>query len=165
MKAQISIEYIIALIVFIVFVSFLLLQFYTQRPAYVKEMRDELLRSEAFQISELLVNDHGEPANWQSFAAARRIGLSDHTRNKTNLMSINKIAVFNNTCVQGGYDQIKNKIISNYDFSIYLKDLSTGAMMISCQPAQIVYRATNISIRRIVAFNNGGYGEMIIQMW
>lgn len=62
MKAQISfVEFIIAFSIFSVFVAYLFFRLLSFMPAYLNEIRSERVRSEAYQISELLINDPGEP--------------------------------------------------------------------------------------------------------
>ena len=67
MKAQISfVEYIVSFSIFSVFVAYLFFRLLSYMPAYLNELRGEKLRSEAYQLSEFLINDLGEPLSWAS---------------------------------------------------------------------------------------------------
>ncbi|MEM7826521.1 MAG: hypothetical protein QW451_02750, partial [Candidatus Aenigmatarchaeota archaeon] len=94
MKSQISfVEFITSMLIFSSFVTYFSIHSLSSASSYLAEIKMERLRSEAYQISELLINDPGEPLNWNviNFANVRRIGLLDHTQNKTNLLSKAKL--------------------------------------------------------------------------
>jgi len=154
MKAQISfVEFLTAMVVFISFVGYFSLQVLLFIPSYMNEIKSERLKSEAFQVSELLINDPN-------------LGLSDLTQNKTNLLSANRIRDFNTTCQN--YNSAKEKIGMDYDFSLGFRDIDTGTVMINCAPPSVGYKQLRGSIRRVVAFDDGGvvkFGEMVLQVW
>jgi hypothetical protein len=164
MKAQISfVEYLTSMIIFIGFVTFISIQVSSFIPNYLNEVRKEKMRSEAFQLSELLINDPGEPINWENinFDNVKRLGLSDETKNKTNFLSESKIVAFNLNC--SNYEKIKEKLGTDYDFSVYLFD-SKGQTKIKCLPNTIAFRGINITISRMVAFGND-FGELVLEVW
>jgi len=169
MKAQISfVEFLTSILIFITFVGYFSLQILVFVPSYINEITGERLRSEAFQLSELLINDPGQPLNWHlDFLNAERIGLSDHTLNRTNLLSGAKISVLNSKC-QENYDNIKSLLGTDYDFLILLIEGGTGELKINCHPTVTKFRQFNTTIKRVVAYNEDGtikYGEMILQVW
>jgi len=171
MKAQISfVEFLTAMLIFITFVGYFSIQILMFIPSYINEVRSENLRSEAFQISELLINDPGEPLEWNlNFKDANRTGLSDHTQNKTNLLSGVKILALDSEC-QKNYDLVKEKMGLDHDFSLILIDRKTDKPKIeNCYPKSITkFRQVNITIRRVIAYEEDGninYGEMILQVW
>ncbi|MGC8812108.1 MAG: hypothetical protein ACP5O8_00775 [Candidatus Aenigmatarchaeota archaeon] len=168
MKGELSfIEYVASVGIFISFVAyifFLLLRYY---PLYVQEMENERKRLEAYQISEVLINDFGDPINWETFNSldsVNRIGLSDNLRNKTNLLNLAKINKLKNFC-NLNYEEVKKKVDSEFDFSLILFDLTNNNLLINCMPTKVVITPSNITVRRIVAFSSGGYGELIVQVW
>jgi len=170
MKAQISfVEFLTSMIIFIAFVGYFSIQILMFVPNYINQIKSERLRSEAFQISELLINDPGQPLDWNlNFANAKRIGFSDQLSNKTNLLSGAKISVFNTKC-QENYGNVKNLMGIDHDFSLILIDANTGGLEIrNCRPATATIRQVNTTIRRVVAYDDGGvvkYGELILQVW
>jgi hypothetical protein len=164
MKGQFGMEQLISLSIFIAFVAYFFFQFLSLRPTYLNEVKNERLRSEAYQISELLVNDPGYPVNWNANPSlTQRAGLSDETANKTNLLSLAKISAFDSQCASDYY-KVKKWIGAENDFSIFLTDKSTGALKIGCYNKAIVSQGINVTVRRIVAFGPS-YGELILQMW
>jgi hypothetical protein len=164
MKAQLSIDYIISLIIFISIAAYIFLRTASYTPPYINQIKVQRLKAEAYQISELLINDPGQPLDWNP-ANVERVGLSDHTKNETNFLSSNKITAFSEICTNSiGYDTMKSKIDTDYQFNITLKDRVTGNILIKCFPPQIVGKATKAEIRRIVAFDSS-YGELIVQLW
>jgi len=170
MRGEISfVEYIVSTAIFIAFVSYILFNLLLVTPRYLKESENERMRAEAYQISELLINDPGEPPNWyQNMASIKRLGLLDETRNETNYLSEEKINKLGNPatgdyCIPT-YDKVKEWLDSDYNFSLMLIERPSGTLRIYCVPPRIIKGPTNITIRRIVAFGSS-YGELIIQMW
>jgi hypothetical protein len=165
MKAQISfVEYLVAFVIFVTFVGYFSIQIMKFVPEYLNQIRDERIRSEAYQISEILIDDPGDPVNWNSFGDVKRFGLSDETKNLTNVLSSNKVSSFGGGCTPG-YDKIKELLSSDFDFSITLIQKSPSeTILINCRPAVVAVRAINTTIRRTVSFGSG-YGELIVQMW
>lgn len=166
MKGQISfIEYLAALSVFITSVVFIAYQMIYYVPQYLNEVNDERMRINAYQISELLVNDPGDPANWYTSPQIFRLGLSNETLNKTNYVSFTKISAFNNLCsAQGGYDNIKKYVGATENFTILLYDMTTpGPPLIICQPSITFSSLINTSISRIVTIDSNHIGEIIVQ--
>ncbi len=165
MKAQISIEYIISVIVFILFATYIFFRVIVYPAAYLNEINTQRLKSEAYQISELLVNDPGEPLDWNTdTASAKRVGLLDHAQNKTNFLSMDKIAEFNNTC-KTHYDEIKRLISTDYQFSIFLNSSGTPpTRLINCSFPGSVVKPVKFEVSRIVAFDST-YGELIVELW
>lgn len=172
-KGQLSIEYLIVLVIFIIFISYFIVQLQLQKPVYMNEIISERLRSEAYQMSELLINDPGYPIDWENsipsdISKIKRIGLSNPAANLTNLLSIEKINAIGPTCAPG-YAKIKEWTGSEHDFSLYLIDrLDNNNFLIECNPTNIKIKGINTTISRYVTFDKSGsrhYGELILQMW
>ncbi|MEM5829401.1 MAG: hypothetical protein QW040_02190 [Candidatus Aenigmatarchaeota archaeon] len=166
MKAQISfVEFITSLVIFIGFATYISFQISLFLPNYLNEIRAERMRSEAFQLSELLINDPGEPANWYvNFDNVKRIGLSDETKNVTNFLSGIKISSFFSNC-SANYTKIKEKLNTDFDFIVILKD--NEGKTYSCIPSVVYPRGINTTIRRVIAFRDGDikYGSLLLQVW
>jgi len=156
MKAQVGFEQFAALLLFVSSTSFLIYQILSYYPAYINEVKRQSLFSEAYQISELLVNDVGQPANW-NLENVLRIGLLDETLNKTNVVSISKVKYANKTCVES-YSSFKQllDLKNDINFVVYLE----GKVIANCS-RPLGERAVKIS--RIISFSNGSYGELV--MW
>ena len=179
-KSQIGFELYFSISAFVLVVAYLFFQLLKQYPAYLNQVQYEILKAEAYQLSEILVNDPGEPANWeppQTFLGSviwwiqnifnpntiKRIGLNDETENKTNLISKVKAETFNYLCNLYP-ERIQKWLDTNRSFAIYLKD-NEGNVLISCNTlaaSQFV-----ISVHRVVAISSGkktNYGELILEL-
>jgi len=175
-SGQFGYDYFISLVIFILFVVYIAFQIMGMRPAYLREVRNEILRSEAYQLSELLVNDPGEPLNWDDLpfgVRIGRIGLSDENTNKTNYVSNAKIVKLNTSWCPlwpSGYSGDLPKLFGidpKYQFSIIIKKMD-GTLLADCHPPQsklIAPRTLSISVKRTMVFDSGGYGEVLVQMW
>jgi len=169
MKGQFSFEQIISLIVFISFASYIFFVVFSQVPVYISEIRNEELRSEAYQISELLINDPGSPPDW--YKAGRtlvRIGLSNETENKTNYVLTDKLNKLDSICRTGGYQTIKTAIDTDYEFSINITGSELcPSIKIDCRPTP-PYRSkvSSAIIRRLFAIDQGScYAELVLEIW
>ncbi|HLC39564.1 MAG TPA: hypothetical protein VJJ76_01640 [archaeon] len=168
-KGQISFaEYLVAVVVFIAFIGYFSFQLVNFLPAYLGQIRNERVRGEAYQLSELLINDPGFPINWHvNIGATRRIGLSDETRNVTNLISESKIAQLRTQC-SGSYANVKNWMGSENDFSISITifNSNTGlpVSVYNCVPVNPSVRLINTTIRRFAAINSTHFAELMLQV-
>jgi hypothetical protein len=132
----------------------------------MNELKNENLRIETYQLSELLVNDPGQPANWTKVPSAQvmRIGLSSEIMNVTNYLSKDKINAFNTNC-SSDYDRIRRLVGTEYNFLITINDTNQGLTLATCKPTVSSYSGTNVSISRIVAFDDGSFGNLNIWLW
>jgi hypothetical protein len=165
MKGQISfVEYLASLVLFLTAVIFIALQLINFVPQYLTEINNQRTRIDAYQISELLVNDPGNPINWDQSSQILRMGLSNETMNMTNYISLQKITAFNAYCNSpGGYDNIRNNISAVSSFAILLFDRTSGNLLINCNPPALFSSSINTTIQRIVAIDSNDIGELIVQ--
>jgi hypothetical protein len=166
MKAQISFEFYFALFIFVVFITFVAFQVVASSPNYLNQLQAQNIRLNVFRVSELLINDNGDPINWQS-SSVNRFGLSDETQNMTNMLSTSKITVFASLC-SSKYDQVKQllDIGSNMQMIVNIVDISTNTKLVTCIPPQTISKSTpTVTITRIVAFNDGTYGNVTVTLW
>jgi len=164
-KAQISfVEFIVSFSIFSVFVAYLFFRLLSFMPAYLNEIRSERVRSEAYQVSELLINDLGEPVEWQAGPddSIRRIGLSD-IANKTNFLSVDKVDRLEEECTDD-YEEVRKWIGTDFQFSIFIAD-KNGVISVTCIPQIVIVRDINATVRRMVAFGPEDYGELIVNVW
>lgn len=166
MKGQLSIEVIVAMIIFIIFISYLFFEILKLRPIYLQEIKAEKIRAEAYQLSELLINDPGEPIDWNT-ANVKRIGLSDHIYNLTNLISWSKAQNLNSLC--SNYELVREKVgIKDYQFSITVVNRDTGYSIFCSPPQPRGISVINFTVKRIVGINQNNYiypGEVLIRVW
>jgi len=173
MKGQITVEYLISFIIFIGLIAYTYLSYSANIPRFTEDVKEETIRSEAYQISEILVNNPGQPVNWQSFANIKRIGLLDERFNKTNLISKAKIDKLKNNfdCnYPANYSYIMSKLKANRNFSFIISEIdwtngNRNTLYMCTSPT--FFSSMNITIQRIAAYNDSGMikpAEVIIQM-
>jgi len=160
-KAQIGFEQVFSLILFVISVTYLVYSLLSYYPSYINEMKRQTTFSEAYLISEILVNDVGEPANWYSLQInqIRRIGLLNESLNKTNVISITKTRMLNTTC-NSGYRTFKQLLDLKNDISLIVY-IGNNVLVNCTRP--VGERVAKIN--RIISFDNGSYGEMIIWLY
>ncbi len=170
MKAQLSFEYFITTTLFVIFVVYLIFQVMKITPSFISELKSERIMSEAHQVSELLINDLGEPTNWDTvlLASIKRIGLSDN-QNKINLLSPDKItgfvSHFGSVCTSATYENVRGLIDTEHNFNLNLVD-NANNILIKCEsPNPPAKPSVKASISRIVAIGEDSFGILSLQMW
>lgn len=176
MKGQLTIQYLASFIFFIGLIVYIYFAYSANLPAFVEEVRKEDVRSKAFQLSEILLNDPGHPIDWwnEPLPNIERIGLLDENSNKTNLISMDKINRLKNLCSPPNFEDVQQKLALDKPFSIYIFNISQttgerGAPLIGCVPLDFPKTSINATIKRITALNNTETGELelaeiIVQM-
>jgi len=170
MKGQISIDYYVALIIFIFFVVYFLFQTTNLVPVFVNQMEEQRMRSETYQMSELLVNHAGVPANWDlllpnNIGQIQRIGLLDQTTNKTNRISVAKVASLDFICDTQGQQFLRSRMMTDLEFSVIIVDRTDGSTELDCVSNTTNSRGFLVTTRRVVALDDGRYGELTMQVW
>ena len=172
MKAQLTFQYLISLIIFIGLAMFIYFLYSANIPKFIQEVEKEDIRSKAYQLSEVLVNDPGEPINWEQLPdnQIKRMGLSDTSFNKTNLISKAKIDRLDGEC-DDEYENVQEWLGFNHSFSLYIfsidEDTGVRTLLLDCYPTTVLKGPVNATIRRIVVLNDTGniaLGEMILQV-
>ncbi len=165
MKGQFTWDYIVSIGAFIALVSYLSLQIVNTAPIGINTIKGEFLRSEAYQISELLINDPGEPKDWTT-SNVERLGFANENFNITNYISSRKISDINTMCASN-YENVANLLgidMKNYNFSLVMIDRTDGNVIISdCKSPLLITKSINVTIKRYAAIDNGHYAEMILQ--
>jgi hypothetical protein len=170
LKGQLTIQYLASFIFFLGLVIYIYFSYSANLPAFVEEVRKEDVRSKAFQLSEILLNDPGDPIDWDA-NTVNRIGLSDQNSNKTNLISRNKVYELGFLC--SNPEVVQQKLALDTPFSILVFNFSQGSekrnQMVYCAPTDFPKTSINATIKRITALNNTETGELelaeiIVQM-
>lgn len=170
MKGQLSVDFIVALIVFISLSFYLAFQILNIVPNYLQEVRLQEIRSEAFQISTLLVNDVGLPQNWHDLDdddldEIERIGLSG-SLTRTNIVSIQKLDTLQEICSSDERDGLFKKwFATDLTISILVFDRTDGEILLDCIPVSPTSPVLVATASRIVSFTDGTYGEVVLQIW
>jgi hypothetical protein len=180
LKGQLTVQYLASFIFFIGLIIYIYFAFSANLPAFVEEVGKEDTRSKAFQLSEILLNDPGDPADWwndtkyPTLNDINRIGLSDENSNKNNLISILKVKELKSLCPPSGdFKNIQQKLAFNKSFSIHIFNVSQSSgqrnLIMDCVDPDLPKTSINATIRRITVLNNTDTGnlelaEIIVQM-
>ncbi|NCN39490.1 MAG: hypothetical protein COY38_05145 [Candidatus Aenigmarchaeota archaeon CG_4_10_14_0_8_um_filter_37_24] len=176
MKGQLTLEYLISFVAFIVFIVFIYLQYSSNIPSFIAEASKEDSRSKTYQLSEILLNNNGEPKDWDQ-SNVKRIGLSyDYgNSNQTNLLSLKKITEFNTKCSGGLNSYLSVQEILSFDqpFSVRFYEITNNGqrnIILNCAPPASIAKKTGMmtTITRITAFvDNAGVrktGELVVEV-
>jgi len=178
LKGQLTIQYLASFIFFIGLIIYIYFAYSANLPAFVEEVRKEDVRSKAFQLSEILLNDPGEPKNWNqstTYSELKRIGFADHDSNKNNLILKSKIDAFKTrwggSCgAPSKFKEIQEKLGLNQLFSILIFNITEDGnrqLLLDCVPSNFPKTSINATVKRITALNNSGkieLAEIIVQM-
>lgn len=176
MRGQISIDYYAAVIIFVIIVVYFVFQIMNIVPRFISQMEHERMRSESYQISEILVNDAGLPIDWNNLvlsnpSAIQRIGFSDQTSSMTNVMSSAKADALNTLCSTQGQEFVRSKLNTEFQFSLVVLNRDTDMTVINClgpstdvdgRPTTRGFVATTT---RVFSFANGEIGHMTLEVW
>jgi hypothetical protein len=172
MKGQITVEYFVSMIVFVIFTLYIYHSFSSNIPKFIAEIEREDIRSKAYQVSEVLLNDFGDPEDWYTGGLPNRLGLSDEVYGKTNLLSSRKIDDLQTMC-SADYDDVQNALLLQEPISVFIFRINSDgsrSQLLSCEPPEAVGRVITANVRRITAYVDYGDGgnvklaEMIIQV-
>ena len=164
-------DFYVALVIFLGLLAYITFQLFQIAPMTSTTANEETIRIEAYQLSELLVNDGGHPNDWHdavkypSASDIKRIGLSDSTKNITNYLSRPKIDRFKALCT-ADYNTIKTilDIQDEASFSIIEHKPAGDEVYNSCKSSAA--RKTSFNVSRIVAIDGTSYPtEIIVEVW
>ncbi len=170
-----TIEYMVSFVAFIALVLYIYLLYSGNIPNFISQVEKEHVKSITYQLSELLLNDPGQPSNWgNNPGSVERIGLSDETQNKTNLLSYQKIDSLNSTCSTfQGYRDVQKLLAFDGVFSIHfynITDAGQREVLLNCNPPSALLKKTeiNVTVKRITSFVDNdrrkNFGELIVEV-
>lgn len=172
LKGQLTIEYLISFVLFIGLISYVYIMYSSNIPNFIEEVEKEDARAKAYQLSEILINDPGEPINWDT-GNVKRIGLSDENFNKTNLVSTLKIGRLKDLCTN--YEEMLRKLGIDEPVSIFIFkiDEQTGERTLflddfNCQPPTIKVTQIKSKVSRITAYTDDGdvkMAEIVVEVF
>jgi hypothetical protein len=174
-KGQLTMQYLASFIFFIGLIVYVYFAYAENIPNYIQEVEKEDLRSKAYQLSEVLINDNGQPTNWNHLTDNQilRIGLSDETSNKTNLISYEKVIKLDTLCgnTDSEFQKVQKKLAMEKPFIIYVFNISQTdgqrKLLLDCFPSKFPKNVLNATVKRIVALKSStsiDLAELIVQM-
>ncbi len=171
-KGQLSADFYIALVVFLGVIAYITFQLFQTVPASSANVKEESIRIEAYQLSELLINDGGHPNDWYdatkypSVADIKRIGLSDSTKNITNYLSRPKVDRFKIICTNN-FSDIKSLLDIKDEASFTLiEHTPAGDTVYVCKSTTPSDKRTSFNVSRTVFIDVTSYPtEIIVEVW
>ncbi len=171
-KGQLSVDFYIALLGFLGFLAYTTFQLFQIVPVSTNNLKEESMRIEAYQVSELLVNDGGHPNDWYdetkySLADIKRIGLSDSVNNITNYLSRAKVDELKKICVtNGNYQAVKDKLDIQDEFSItFIEHTLPSDTTWSCGPSVLSTKRFSFNMARTVSIGGVSFGDIVVEVW
>jgi|GEM_PF-1920130 len=152
MKAQVNLEFIISVGVFISTLTFVTASVTGIFPEFQNEVNKNILKSRAWQISEILF-EKGYPENWKTLDEVSMLGFSDdeyYILNKTKLTAINQ-------CDSASYDKLR-KLFSigvrrDFIINITLLEKNGEREYVYCGPKVISLAAPKLWVTRFALIN------------
>ncbi len=141
-KGIVDIEFVISILVFLTVLTFVTYSVIAMIPRLHQVSFNQDIKSKAFQLSELMMFDEGEPKDWGTNAAVttiddiERMGFSS---GRDYSLDTNKISKFNAFCnAPGNYAKMKDLLGLDYtnDVLVDIKIIG-GATVASCHPVAV----------------------------
>ena len=169
-KGQLSVDFFVALIFFLGFVTYIIFQLFKVGPVNDANIKEEAIRIEAYQLSELLVNNPGYPLDWEIkplLSDIKRIGLSDSTANQANYLASQKISKLNSICnTPTGYNDVRNILDVKDEISISFIDHSGPSDTIwICKSTVLTNKKVSFNVSRTVSVGGTSFAELIVEVW
>jgi hypothetical protein len=161
MLGQIRIEFIFGVIVFTVIIFFIVTQTNTLFSSMLADSKSDALKAKATNVIQILVEDKGDPTNWDTIAqnnpnGVKRIGLADSPYN------LSKTKVLNLSYNCSGSDPYKN-ILLNFNLNAYrIRVFNSTHQILSCG-LQTSEPGAVTETRYI--FIDNGYGKLVLELW
>lgn len=126
-KGQVTIEYLIALMVFSSILIFLVFQIARAIPEYRSTSQSNVLDAKAFRITEIMVTTTGYSVSGNPDWNSVNVGMVGFA-SKPGVLSPDKLSEFNKTCSQS-YESTKKILGIEGDFAFRF---ANATMLISC---------------------------------
>jgi len=153
-RAQVNIEFILSVSIFLLIVSVLSYDILGSLPEFHREAVKDMSISRAYQISEILLRDEGDPKNWDDLEEEiKRIGLSD---GRDFFLSDSKITELNNLCNTDYQNILKLFGIEKNIMVVNITNLDGESVVggTVCSPPIISETAPKLWIRRFGILND-----------
>lgn len=163
MFGQIKVEFIFGLIVFALVIFFIVTQTNITFSSLLSDSRADALKAKAANVIKILVEDEGDPVDWDSEVDGghpenvKRVGLADNPYT----LDKNKVLSLNQNC-SGTADIYKN-LLGNFNLNAYrLKIYNSTNQVLFCGFDSLEPPAV-IEIRYI--FIDNDFGNITLELW
>ncbi|MBI5355204.1 MAG: hypothetical protein HZB68_01990 [Candidatus Aenigmarchaeota archaeon] len=157
-KGQVTIEYLIALMVFSSILIFLVFEIAHAIPEYRATSQSNVLDSKAFRVAEIMVTTTGYSISGSPDWNAVNVGMIG-LASKPRVLGISKLSEFNKTCSQS-YESTKQILGVEGDFAFRF---SNASAFISCGK-RIPAGVTRSTSERYVSLG-GNWARVTFDVW
>jgi len=161
MLGQIRIEFIFGMLIFSLIIFFIVTQTSTLFSSLLIDSESDALKAKATSVIRILVEDKGDPTNWDTIAQAnpgnvKRVGLADSPYN----LSKTKVNNLSYNCSNS--DAVRN-LIGNFELKAYRLRVFNSTQQILICGYQSLEPVTVTETRYV--FIDNGYGRVILELW
>jgi hypothetical protein len=164
MLGQIRVEFVFGLVIFSVIVVFIVTQTNTVFSSLLADSNSDVLKAKAISIINVLVEDPGDPYNWNSAPqSAQRIGLANaiaaNSYQPYNLSSA-KITALNTNCTNTG---VYGNLLYGFEMKAYrLQVFNSTQRLLFCGFDSLEPSAVS-EVRYV--YIQGDYGKVTLELW
>ncbi len=148
MLGQIRIEFIAGILIFSIIITFIVNQTNITFSGLLTDSNADILKSKALNSITILVEDSGEPLNWNP-SNVERVGLAYEPHS----LSISKIDMLNSNC-----NILDNFLLKSYRLKIY----NSTNLLLFCGNENL-NPATAIEVKYVEI--EGDYGNVSLELW
>ncbi|MFH1473308.1 MAG: hypothetical protein ABIE55_00275 [Candidatus Aenigmatarchaeota archaeon] len=148
MLGQIRIEFIAGILIFSIIITFVVNQTNITFSNLLTDSKADILKAKALNSITILVEDTGQPSNWNP-SNVERVGLAY----KPHSLSRNKINMLNTNC-----DILDNFVLRTYRLTIY----NSTDLMLFCG-SENLNPAAAFEVEYVEI--EGDYGNVSLEMW
>jgi hypothetical protein len=164
MFGQIRIEFIFGVVIFSVIIFYIVTQTNTMFSSLLVDSKSDALKAKAANVIKILVEDSGDPSNWDSLpvGSVRRVGLAYKAAlNQPYNISKSKVVALDANC-SGTADFYRN-MLWNFDLRAYrLTVYNSTHQILLCGYGSI--EQASVTETRYV-FIDSGYGRVVLELW
>ena len=160
MFGQIRVEFVFGVLLFALIMFFIITQTNVLFSSLLTDSRTDAIKAKALSAIKILVEDKGDPTDWdtQPPASVKRVGLS---YNQPYNLSKNKVLTLNTNCTNT-VDLYKN-LLWNFDLKAYrLKIYNSTHEILFCGFDSL---EPVIAIETRYVFIDGDFGKVTLEMW
>jgi len=154
MFGQIRIEFVFGIIIFALIIFFIITQTNTLFSSLLTDSRTDAVKAKASNAIKILVEDNGDPPNWETLpdASVKRIGLAYNQPYNISKNKVIRLSTLNN-CT----------LLNNFDLKAYRLKVYNSTQQILFCGFDSLEPVTVMETRYI--FVDGDFGNVTLELW
>lgn len=158
MRGQVRIEFIFGLMLFILLILFIISQTNVLFSSLITDSKSDKLKAKAVNSVKILVEDKGDPENWQILApgSIRRIGLVNDIPYNLSMQKINRLKGW---CALATIPTV----LENFELKAYRLKISNSTHQLLMCGFDSLEPATAIEVKKVHI--NGDIGTVSLELW